>query len=126
MNTIYTIGYASWTLEQVAELVTAHDAVLVDVRLNPVSRKPGFNKYRLARALGEGRYMTVQAFGNVNHRTGGAVALKDPQEGLDAVLPLLAERNVILLCGCKEAATCHRSDVARLIAEVSGAPVVNL
>jgi hypothetical protein len=113
-------------LEQVAELVAVHNAVLVDVRLNPISRKPGFNKYRLARTLGESRYVHVQAFGNVNHRAGGAVRLKDPQEGLDSVLPLLAGRNIMLICGCKDAATCHRSDVARLIAETTGAPVVPL
>jgi uncharacterized protein (DUF488 family) len=49
---VYTVGYEGMTLTGLIErMAQSHVTVVVDVRLNPVSRKPGFSKRSLAQAL---------------------------------------------------------------------------
>lgn len=51
---IYSVGYEGMTLDGLIDRLTdARVCVLVDVRLNPISRKPGFSRVRLAKALEE-------------------------------------------------------------------------
>ena len=50
---LYSVGYERHTIDDFVALLVEHGvATLVDVRLNPISRKPGFSKRRLAEALG--------------------------------------------------------------------------
>jgi uncharacterized protein (DUF488 family) len=49
---IYSVGYEGMTLQGLVDrLVAAHVAVVIDVRLNPTSRRPGFSRRRLAEGL---------------------------------------------------------------------------
>ena len=52
--TIISIGYERRDLSELIGLLTANGVLtLVDVRLNPISRKRGFSKKALAAALGD-------------------------------------------------------------------------
>jgi hypothetical protein len=62
---IQTLGYAQWTLAEVAAHVRKADALLVDVRRQPYSSKSGFRKPDLQDELDD-RYLHVPAFGNEN------------------------------------------------------------
>jgi uncharacterized protein (DUF488 family) len=53
-RTLYSIGYEGRSQADFIDLLIAHRVqVLADVRLTPISRKPGFSKKSLATALGE-------------------------------------------------------------------------
>lgn len=52
MKTVYTIGYQGVTLEEfILRLKDERIKAIVDVRANPVSRKPGFSKKALSGRL---------------------------------------------------------------------------
>ena len=55
----------------------------------------------------------MPAFGNRNYK-GGPVEIVDYQAGKSLVAA--HPRPVILLCVCRDPATCHRADVARRLA----------
>ncbi len=64
---VHGIGYQGLTLQQfVDRLSLAGVRLLVDVRLNAISRKPGFSKTKLAEALDEAgiAYDHVRELGN--------------------------------------------------------------
>jgi uncharacterized protein (DUF488 family) len=93
---IYTIGYAALTPAQILAIADAVGAAkIVDCRLKPVSRKPGFHRTSLERALGD-RYEWREELG------GGAVKAY--------ALRALCERKDTLLLMCLETAPgdCHR------------------
>ena len=49
---LYSVGYEGRTVDELIERLSREGVTtLVDVRLNPVSRKPGFSRRRLADAL---------------------------------------------------------------------------
>jgi uncharacterized protein (DUF488 family) len=113
-RTIYTAGYSGHTPEELAKRAEALGAVVCDIRFKPVSRRPEWNRSRLASLLGT-RYVWLQAFGNVNYKSDGPIELLNAPKGLMAIESLPGP--VILLCFCKEAEGCHRSEVARLLHE---------
>jgi len=125
MHTLYSLGYAGWSAEQVRLVAEERSALVLDLRLTPQSRKPGFSKRTLERYLGE-RYVHVRALGNVNYRTGGPIVLRDAGQGLAILSQHLRHRAVILLCGCADLHACHRKTVADLAAGRFGAEVVHL
>ena len=53
-NRIYSVGYEGMTVRALVDsLVGARVATLVDVRLTPASRRPGFSRKALTAALGD-------------------------------------------------------------------------
>ena len=127
---LLTVGYEGRTPEElIRELKVHHVTVLVDVRLTPLSRKPGMSKTRLSEALRRQgiSYMHLRALGNpsdnrVGLRAGAASSqvrfrklLKTTlgAEALQCLSELMDEETVALLCFEREHATCHR----RLVAE---------
>src|SRR3954452_17550612 len=55
-NTLYTIGYEKARLADViATLTAAGIGTLIDVRAQPISRRPGFSKRQLEAAIEEAR-----------------------------------------------------------------------
>src|SRR5256885_15822475 len=106
---IYTIGFGSWTLEQVDAALEDTGGVLVDIRLNPVTTRAGFNKYELTKRFGD-RYEWVQAFGIVSMRA-GQMKLKEPGIGTDIVYQIIRNRPAILFCSCAKFDECHRTAV---------------
>ena len=117
----YTIGYSGRTMEDLQRILAKEDGAILDIRISPRSRKPGFNKKQLSAAFDDD-YLWVPEFGN-NSDTGG-IELYNPALGLEMVKAIYDDSvsdgwngAVFLMCLCKDAATCHRSEVAQLMRE---------
>ncbi|GAB2481171.1 hypothetical protein GCM10027063_24130 [Promicromonospora xylanilytica] len=133
-------GYEGRTVEDLLDYTREVGAqTVVDVRLNPVSRKRGFSKRILTEhveSAGIG-YLHLPALGNpVDNRAGFA----DPQsdaaraahhrfnqevmqkpeaaEALDRISGLLDSGPVVLVCFEADARCCHRSLVINALTEV--------
>ncbi|MET9268858.1 DUF488 domain-containing protein [Kribbella sp. NPDC003557] len=64
---ILSVGYEGRSQQDLLDVLRSHGAtVVVDIRLNPISRKPGLSKTRLAEALSEAgiEYRHLKALGN--------------------------------------------------------------
>jgi len=116
--------------------------VLVDVRLNAMSRKPGFSKRRLAEALATGgiEYVHEPRLGNPKENRPGFAsgdrASRDvylrrldheARAAYEAVLLLAQERPIALLCYESDHHTCHRTCITdRMLADAPRLRVVDL
>ncbi len=125
--TIVSVGYQGRSVDELIDaLRQAEVEVLVDVRLNPISRKRGFSKIELARALAEAGigYRHERALGNPRDN-------RDPfdreryddylRENGSAVLVKLIEMaktvRVGLLCYERQHRECHRSRILDLVTQ---------
>ena len=130
---MHGIGYEGRTPDElVEELAAAGVRVVVDVRLHPVSRKPGFSRRRLAATLAAAGigYVHEPSLGNPPENR-DAFRRGDPEAvaryraraagpGADAVARIAAraaEEPVALLCVERDDDRCHRRVVADLVAE---------
>ena len=146
MPTLHTIGYEKASLdEMIAALRAAGVKTIIDVREHPVSRRPGFSKGALSRALaaaGVG-YCSVTALGTPKPGQEAAkegrlddfhaifaahLATPAAEAALAAVAGRLAagEAGLCLLCYERDPAQCHRSLVAAAIARLIAVEVVHL
>ena len=124
--TLYTIGYSGFTPETfVTKLKSAGIEVLIDVRRNPFSRKPGFSKAGLEKFLRDRgiEYVHAVALGvpesfRAELRDGGDVGdyfaafrryLADCDEALAEVEQLARRQRCCLMCLEKRPTECHRS-----------------
>ena len=120
---LYTLGYTGWTLPAIVEQVYALDAVLVDVRFMPFTRRREFIRKSFAEALadpgGRIRYQWVKAFGNVNYKDGTKpIQILDFEAGVHEIEHLMARRRaLVLMCTCASPARCHRTVVVDKLAE---------
>jgi uncharacterized protein (DUF488 family) len=125
------IGYQGCTLDDlVASLLTSGVSRLVDVRLNPLSRKPGLSRNALARALADAgiAYEHRRELGNPKENRAGfagtaagrnaararyRASLRRPEarEALDAVAAAATRERVAVLCFEAEQSRCHRDVV---------------
>lgn len=119
---IYTIGYSGRTLDDMRRILNEADGALLDIRMSPRSRKPGFSEKRLREAFRD-NYLWMPEFGNVNY-SGGPVELGDPALGIEMIDAIQKDAiedewngAIFLMCVCKDAATCHRHIVAELLRE---------
>ncbi|BBZ67300.1 hypothetical protein MINS_27290 [Mycolicibacterium insubricum] len=127
-GTLVSIGYEGKTVDDlVAQLLERSVRVLVDVRLTPLSRKPGLSKTKLAEALRAAGidYVHHRALGNprdnrAGFRAGEPESLMRYREVLDTtdatdalahVCELLDGGVVALLCFEQDHAECHRNVV---------------
>jgi uncharacterized protein (DUF488 family) len=122
---LLTIGYEGRTVDEVVAVLRDRRVdVLVDVRQNAVSRKPGLSERRLAEALAAAgvEYRHEPSLGNPKDNRAalrrGDAAARDryravlDDEGLAAVDRLVAmvgEQRVALLCFERDEAECHRA-----------------
>ena len=121
-----TVGYEGRTLPEFVALLRINRVdMLVDVRENAVSRKPGFSKRRLTEALEDAgiEYRHEPKLGNpkdnrAGFRTGSIDQAKrrylehlDNGAGavLAAVVELTVTKRVALLCFERSDAHCHRA-----------------
>lgn len=133
-NKLFTIGYEGKSIEGfIEELLDNKISVLVDVRLTPLSRKPGFAKRRLAAELAKHdiEYVHFPALGNPkdnreNFRAtrSGSAAMKfrrlmrrNSDDVLFEVARLSKRNKVALMCFEHDALCCHRTVVAEMVAE---------
>ncbi len=132
---LVSVGYEGKTVDDLVNHLLAHNVqVLVDVRLTPLSRKPGLSKMKLDAALATVgiRYVHHRALGNpkdnrAGFRAGDRASIERYQEVLDGdeaeaalehVVELLDGGVVALVCFEQDHAECHRALVARRILEV--------
>ncbi len=123
-------GYEGRSIEEyVADLVAWGTSVLVDVRLNPISRKKGFSKKALAAAVEEAgiRYVHRPQLGNPkDNREGFGVpgtpaareaharyreilAGESAASAVDELAATAANELVVLMCFEASERCCHRS-----------------
>ena len=125
-GTVYTFGYGGRQVETLAALVALHEAVVIDVRLKPWTKQPGWSLAELKTVFAD-RYHWVQALGNTNFEKGGKVRLKDEKNGIGVLVKMIrAGESPILLCGERDPSGCHRTVIANLVAKLTGATVVHL
>lgn len=110
MKRVYLTGYAGRKPETLKAIVERMDAVVVDIRYSPRSRVLMWNKASLIQLLGW-RYVHVPALGNLNYKSGEKIVIANLDAGA-AMLSTIAGETLILLCVCRQAATCHRTVVA--------------
>lgn len=127
---LVSIGYEGKTVgDLVAQLLEQDVRVLVDVRLTPLSRKPGLSKTKLSKALAAVgiAYVHHRALGNpkdnrAGFRAGEAESRARYREVLNTaaasdalahVCELLDGGVVALLCFEDDHAECHRDIVVR-------------
>ena len=108
---VFTIGYVGLQYEQILELVTEHNAVLFDIRFNAYSRAAKWRKASLMEYFDE-RYRHLNEFGNADYKSGG-MRIANYDAGKKAVEE--SEYPVILMCGCKDPAECHRTVVGEML-----------
>jgi uncharacterized protein (DUF488 family) len=114
---IWTTGYAGWIPEEFEARVKTLGAFVVDIRFSPWSKDRTWIKPALLERFGSKGYAHLRALGNRNFK-GGSIQLENPAFGVGAVEMLhKTHGNVILLCACRDASTCHRTVVAELLRE---------
>lgn len=140
-----TIGYEHTTPGAfLDELIRAQIGLVVDVRAVAASRRPGFSKRQLAATLDEHgiAYLHLRALGTPKEgrlaaRSGDLATLfriyeshlatPAAREELDALTELVRSgRRLCLLCYERDPDHCHRQRVAALMAERTGAAIVDL
>ena len=126
---LVSIGYEGRDVEElILHLRQESVAVLVDVRLNPISRKPGLSKTKLGAALADAgiRYVHLRELGNPkenregfrNGELGARERFRTVLRGAEAsralahVGELLESGVVALLCFEDDHRRCHRGLVA--------------
>ena len=131
---IYSIGYEGLSLDGLIERLTgAKVRVLVDVRLNPVSRKPGFSRSAcpgrsampVSTTSTRGRSATRPRTGRRSApvtakpgRTRMRAVLSDGAGGaLDRVVELASRQRIAVLCVERDHHRCHRDVITEMATE---------
>jgi uncharacterized protein (DUF488 family) len=123
---VESVGYEGRAIDEcVADLVGRHVDVLVDVRLNAVSRRRGFSKKALGNALADAgiEYLHLRALGNPKDNRaafGGGdvesgravyrdlISVPEAAAALDELAELASERHVAVMCFERNEEHCHR------------------
>jgi len=109
-------------MDELAGYVAQHDAVIVDVRLVPVSSKRELRMEALARRFGD-RYLWVREWALAADKS----RILDLAEGAKRVSSVWLQRRVpLLVCECKTLAECHRLTLATAAQEQLGVVVKHL
>ena len=108
----YTTGYLGHSPDELRAVAEELGAVVVDIRFRATSRLAPWREGPLRRVLGE-RYARCPNLGNVRYKDGPPIEIADLEAGIGE-MEALAQRGsaVILLCACRDAGVCHRTDVA--------------
>ena len=131
---IYTVGYEGLTPEGLVKLLAgARITSVFDVRLNPVSRKPGFSRRRLEATLADAGidYVHDKTLGNpIDNRASfkagdaapgrarmRAILDNEASDALERVIDRAARERVALLCVEREHVRCHRTVTAEVAVE---------
>ena len=134
--TIVSVGYQGRSVSELIDVLRHGDVeVLVDVRLNPISRKPGFSKNPLNQALAEAGigYRHERELGNPRenrdpfHREPYEAHLREGGSAVYAELIELARSvRIALLCYERLHRDCHRSSILDLASQQHAVRVLEL
>jgi uncharacterized protein (DUF488 family) len=131
-SALVSVGYEGRTVQDLLEdLAREGVTVLVDVRMTPLSRKPGMSKRGLSDSLEAVgiRYVHLRALGNPREnraafRAGDPrgragfrrrLGRREAEDALQDVADLLGGGTVALLCFERDHRTCHRHLVAERV-----------
>lgn len=130
---VVSVGYERRSVEEFVEMLSVNRVdVLVDVRLNPISRKRGFSKTALTQALAEAGivYRHERSLGNPKENRDpfrrGLQSARDRyaqhlQNGASTsygrVINLARDTRIALLCYEREHSDCHRSCILEMAQE---------
>ena len=134
--TLFTAGYQGRTIDAFVRLLSTHGIKqVIDVREHPSSRRPGFAKTPLSRALGEAGigYVHLREAGNPFRHDDSAPWQSAYAAHLDAH-PEIVERvaeaaktaTSVLVCFERDPRDCHRSILAERIASRFGTKIAPL
>lgn len=130
---LWSAGYEGRDIDSfVASLLDAQIGVVADVRLTPISRKPGFSKTHLGQALGEAGidYTHLRGLGNPKDNRApfrdGRIAegrarfrnllrSDSAQSDLDELAEHARQSRVAVLCFEKDEERCHRQVVLQTL-----------
>jgi uncharacterized protein (DUF488 family) len=141
---LYTVGYEGESIDAFVNTLLQNDVrVLCDIRRNPISRKPGFSKNKLTRALENVgiNYVHIPQLGIDSNRRKNLKAKEDYRALLaeyEKELPthrlylaelfrlLRTRERVAIMCFEKDPDMCHRSVVRDQMVNVYGIESVDL
>ena len=138
MGNITGLGYQGLTIDEYTQqLAEQNTQTVVDVRLTPISRKPGFSKTRLKNHLEKHgiNYVHLRELGNPKENRDGFwdtpgtgphtrcvnrfcdIITSDPEKmrALQEVIYLAESGNVVLLCYEEKPVNCHRNVLLEII-----------
>ena len=134
--TIVSVGYQGRSVNELIDVLRHGDVkVLVDVRLNPISRKPGFSKNPLCQALADAGigYRHERELGNPRenrdpfHRERYEAHMREGGSAVYAELIELARSvRIALLCYERLHRDCHRSSILDLASKEHAVRVLEL
>lgn len=136
---INAIGYEGVTIDRFLECLDENNIeMVIDVRANPISRKPGFSKSKLQTLLLEKgiKYVHFRELGipsSIRHKYDDIYELLDYydenilpqpacQKAARAVADLCRRYNATILCFEADPQQCHRSRLARYVELKFGVP----
>jgi uncharacterized protein (DUF488 family) len=131
---IYSVGYEGLTVDGLVDrLAGSKVTTVVDVRLNPISRRPGFSRRQLEAALsGAGiEYIHEKELGNpLDNRhsfqngdaTDGrkrmrAILLNGASQALQRLVDLASKERTAVLCLERDHDRCHRAVIIEMVVE---------
>lgn len=134
---LFTIGYEGLIIKDfVQRLLRWKVNVVVDVRLNPVSRKPFFSKTALIRELASNGidYTHFKELGTPQSLRTALMSTGDYPKFmleyrkyaaikvgvLNNLLSLVKSKRTVLMCLEKDPEKCHRSVIAMMVKEIDG------
>lgn len=140
---IYSVGYEGMSVGGLAELLAQSGVkVLVDVRLNAISRRPGFSKKALDAAMQAAgiEYRHERDLGNPQDnrdafRSGDEVGREEmrkrlnngSRDALDRVIDLARSTKIAVMCVERDPSQCHRHVIVEMMVETApNLKVVNL
>ena len=141
MNTVYTVGHSTRTIEEFIQILQSHEIqTVVDVRTIAASRhNPQFNEKDLDKSLSRKgiSYIRMKGLGGLRHTTkasvntawrnasfrGYADYMQTPQfaENVEQLIKIAAEQRAAIMCAEAVPWRCHRSLIgdALLIRDVA-------
>jgi uncharacterized protein (DUF488 family) len=141
---VFTVGYEGISVDRLLNrLIKGGIERLIDVRNNPVARRYGFHKSTLSRLLNRldidyrhfaqlGIKSTVRQLytfdgdRDIMFEQYEADTLRTESVAVHAVSDFIRERPSALLCMEAEPGNCHRSRLARRVAELTSLPIIHL
>jgi uncharacterized protein (DUF488 family) len=131
---IYSVGYEGLSLDALVERLAGNRVTtVVDVRLNPISRRPGFSRKRLETALHAAgiEYIHEKTLGNPpenrdSFRSGDgedgrarmrAILANGASDALQRVVDLASNGRIAVLCVEREPQRCHRDVITAAVVE---------
>lgn len=141
---IYTVGYEGRTPDDVLSLLNSNNIeILLDVRIRPQSRKPGFSKRRLSELCEHSRisYKHMKELGTPREMMDRIKAgngydsdifdeykryMLTQEESLESLALIATQNLTCLLCYELDANVCHRIIIAKEISKRLGGPIKNL